>query len=333
MTEENTNKPVAGNNHKSPHAPKDGSQLARAQSLITADQDPGVDYIVRATALDHSVRAFACRTTMTCQEATRMHNLSPSSATALGRMMSGLLMMAHDLKGENESISAIIKSDGPIGGMTVVATGQGTVRGFVNQPVVDTVYQKPGKLDIGTSVGKGTLRVIRDSGMKEPYMGQVDLLSGEIAEDLAGYLYQSEQIPTVLSLGVLLDRDGIQHAGGLMVQLMPDAGDDIAAYLESRAAGFPELSFLLQEGFNPQQLIDLFIGDQHIVYHSLQTCRYACTCSRERMTRSLVALGRDELKDLATDPQGIELTCHFCNKKYHFPQAGLQDLIRSLQIS
>ncbi len=306
------------------------SEGRQQASLITADQDPGGDYIVRATALDNSVRAFACRTSLTCQEATRIHKLSPVAATALGRLMSGLLMMAHDLKGDQESVSALIRSNGPLQGMTAVATGAGTVRGFVNQPVVETTYIRPGKLDIGKAVGEGTLRVIRDSGLKEPYVGQVDLLSGEIAEDLAGYLYQSEQIPTVLSLGVLLDKDGIQHAGGLMVQLMPDAGEDIAAYLESRAAGFPELTFLLQESFNPQQLIDLFIGDQNIVYHSLQSCGYACTCSRERMTRNLIALGRDEIKSLAGDPDGIELNCHFCGQTYRFAQSELRDLLAAM---
>ena len=316
------------NNLKNNQTTSDEKQHA---SLITADQDPGGDYIVRATALDNTVRAFACRTSLTCREATRIHNLSPVAATALGRLMSGLLMMAHDLKGDQESVSALIKSNGPLQGMTAVATGAGTVRGFVNQPVVETTYARPGKLDIGAAVGEGTLRVIRDGGLKEPYIGQVNLLSGEIAEDLAGYFYQSEQIPTVVSLGVLLDKNGIQHAGGLMVQLMPDAGDDIAAYLESRAAGFPELTFLLQEGFNPQQLIDLFIGDPNMTCHSLKSCGYACTCSRERMIRNLTALGVIEMKELADDPDGIELNCHFCSKTYQFAQSEMRSLLTAMQ--
>lgn len=299
----------------------------QTRSLITADQDPGGDYIVRATALDHSIRAFACRTTQTCQEATRIHQLSPSAATALGRLMSGLLMMAQDLESPDDSISAVIRSDGPLQGLTAVATGQATIRGLVQQPVVETRYQRPGKLDISHAVGSGTLRIIRDMGQKEPYIGQVELISGEIAEDLAAYMMQSEQTPTVLSLGVLLDRDGIRHAGGLMVQLMPDAGEDITAYLEQRALGFPEISYLLQEGFNPQQLIDLLIGDPDIVYHSLQSCRYACTCSQDRMRRNLIALGRQDLNELSEDEKGIELTCHFCNRKYHFSQQDLRHLL------
>ncbi len=312
------------NQHNSSHT------SSSCQSLITADQDPGGDYIVRATALDNAVRAFACRTTQTCQEATRIHQLSPASATALGRLMSGLLMLAQDLDQPEQSISAIIRSNGPMQGLTAVATGRSTVRGLVRQPVVETVYRQPGKLDIGQAVGEGTLRIIKDSGLKEPYIGQVDLLSGEIAEDLAGYLLQSEQVPTILSLGVLLDRDGIRQAGGLLVQLMPDAGDDIMAYLESRAAGFPDITFLLQEDFNPQQLIDLFIGDPNIIYHSLQSCRYECSCHRDRMMRNLIALGAAELADLAADPQGIELSCHFCNKKYRFSQPELQQLLQDL---
>lgn len=295
---------------------------------ISADFDPGGDYIVRATALDSSVRAFACRTTDICSEATSIHGLSPVASIALGRLMSGVLMLAHDLKAPEHSISAIVRCDGPLQGMTVIGTGKGTIRGTVYQPVVETEYYRPGKIKLSSAIGRGTLSIIRDSGIKEPYTGQVDLISGEIAEDLAYYLARSEQIPTMLSLGVQLDRQGVRRAGGLMVQLMPDAGDDIAAYLEDRAAGFPEISFLLEEDFTPQQLIDLFIGDPRIKYHSLTPCRYACTCSRDRMARNLIALGPSELKDLALKKEGIELNCHFCARKYQFSQKEILDLLR-----
>lgn len=299
-----------------------------SSSLITAEQDPGGDYIVRATAMDHTVRAFACRTTLTCQEATRLHGLSPLASAALGRLMSGALMLAQDLESPQASLSAVVRADGPLQGLTAVSDASDTVRGLVGNPVVENAYHENGKFDVGKAVGKGQLRIIRDPGRGEPYVGQVALQSGEIAEDMAFYLMQSEQIPSVISLGVMLDQDGVRHAGGLMVQLMPDAGKDIAAYLESRAAGFPEVTFLLQEGFTPQQLIDLFIGDPGIVYHRLQSCRYACSCSRERMVRNLVALGEKELSELADDPKGVHLSCHFCHQDYDFDPEQLHDILQ-----
>lgn len=311
-----------------PMEPKENREI-----FLDAGQDPGGDYIVRATALDTSVRAFACRTTDICKEATEIHQLSPVAAVAMGRMMSGVLMLAADLKKPEHSLTAILRCDGPLRGMTVIGNGAGTVRGTVYQPVLETEYYQPGKIKLSSAVGSGTLSIVRDSGSKEPYTGQVDLVSGEIAEDLAYYLACSEQIPSMVSLGVQLDRQGVLRAGGLMIQMLPDAGDDIAAYLEERAAGFPEISFLLEENFTPQQLIDLFIGDPHIRYHSLTPCRYACTCSRERMRRNLIALGLAQLEDLAGSREGIELDCHFCPQKYHFPQSEINALLQSLRES
>jgi molecular chaperone Hsp33 len=290
-------------------------------------RDPGGDYIVRATALGGKVRALACRTTDTCRDAVRLLDLSPIAAAALGRLMSGVLLLAQDLKQAKQSITALVHGDGPLGILTAVADGAANVRGMVGHPVTETLLLREGKLAVGSAVGKGTLTVIRDLGMKEPYVGRVRLVSGEIAEDLSYYLAVSEQISSIVSLGVKLDQNGVRHAGGLLVQLLPDAGEDTAAYLEDRAAAFPEITQLLEEGCSPQQMLERLLDDADIQYIGLTPCAYRCRCSRQRMTRNLTALGRRELADLAGDPAGIRLECHFCNKTYHFSQAQVQALL------
>ena len=289
--------------------------------------DPGGDYIVRATAYQGAVRAFACRTTEVCREAVRLHGLSPVAAAALGRLMSGVLMLAQDLKHPDDSITAIIRSGGPLSGMTVIADGQSTVRGLVNVPATETTYIRPGKIDVGAAVGEGTLTIMRDMGLKEPYVGNVRLVSGEIAEDLTYYLAVSEQIPSAVSLGVSMDQQGVLHAGGLIVQLLPDASVEIAEHLEKRVAGFPEITFLMEEGFNPHQMLDLLFGDPDIQYLAVSPCIFECHCTRERMRRNLAALGRKDLQELAADPAGVNIECHFCNRQYHFDQTDVAELL------
>ncbi len=288
-----------------------------------------MDYIVRATALGHSVRAIAIRSTKTCQEMTRIHGLSPIASAALGRLCTGLLMMSQELKNEKGSIHAAIHCDGPLKGLTAVCTPDANVRGFVIEPVVETRYKSPGKLDVGSSVGQGDLTVIKDLGFGEPYVGQVELISGEIAEDLAAYFFLSEQIPSVVSLGVKMNQQGVTHAGGLIVQLLPDAGEDITKYIEERALGFPEISWLYEEGFTPEQVIDLFFGDPDVEYYEPCECGYQCNCSEERMIRNLLAIGSCDLLELAQDPDGITLECHFCNQKYHFIQEQVREFAGS----
>lgn len=285
----------------------------------------GKDYIVRATALDHSVRAIAVRSTITCQEMTSIHNLSPIASAALGRLCTGLMMMSQEIKDDKGSISAIIHCDGPIKGLTAVCTSDAKVRGYVIEPIVETLYKKPGKLDVGSAVGKGDLTIIKDTGIGEPYIGRIELLSGEIAEDLAAYYVISEQMPSVVSLGVKMNQQGVTHAGGLIVQLLPDAGEDITNYIEERALGFPEISWLYEEGFTPEQVIDLFFGDPDIEYYEPHECGYKCNCSEDRMARNLITIGSKDLKDLSRDPNGITLECHFCNHKYHFNQTQVEE--------
>lgn len=286
------------------------------------------DYIVRATAKNGRIRAFACRTTHLCQEALRMHQLSPISGTAFGRLLTGVLMLTQDLKSDQDNITAIVRGDGPLGGMTVIGQADASVRGFCQEPAPELIRPGSDKLTVGQAVGQGTLTMIKDLGMKEPYIGQVELISGEIAEDLTYYLAVSEQIPTAVMLGVRLSTDGIAHAGGVMVQLMPDADDDLAAWLEARVAGFPELTYWMEEGFDPHQILDLLLGDPEIRYLAATPCRYKCHCSRDRMARNLLTIGKTDLVHLAQDEQGITLECHFCDHKYHFTQHQLNHLIQ-----
>jgi molecular chaperone Hsp33 len=292
---------------------------------------PAGDYIVSALALHGQVRAFACQTTVLCNEALHIHQLSPMAAVALGRLMTGVLLLtAQGLKNDNDTITAIVRGDGPLQGMTVVGTGAQTVRGYCYQPIVETINKRPGKLDIGQAVGQGTLTVLKDLGLKEPYMGKVELISGEIAEDLTYYLASSEQTPSAVGLGVLIDANGVSHAGGFLVQLMPDASQEVVDYLEQRVGGFPEVTFLMQEGFTPDQILDLLLGDQDIQYYEQKPAAYVCSCSRERMEKNLIALGRIELADLAKDPKGINLECHFCEKHYAFSQPEILTLLQEI---
>lgn len=298
-----------------------------SESEQPADLAMPNDHIIRATALHGMVRAFACLTTQTCQDAARIHGLSPIAAAALGRLMSGVLMLTQDLSEPGDSITAIVRCAGALEGMTVIGEQDATVRGTVLQPVVETTYHRPGKLDVGAALGKGTLTVVRDMHLKEPYVGRVELVSGEIAEDIVQYLVVSEQIPTIMALGVKMDKEGITHAGGLMVQLLPGAEDQVITYLEERAAGFPEITWLMEEGMTPAQIMDLFLGDPDIRYHTATPCGYRCPCSRDRMERNLITLGHDELAHLAAEPDGIELVCHFCGTRYHFAKQSVENLL------
>ncbi len=292
-----------------------------------APEDSTADYMVTATALGGKVRALAVRTTRLCNKAMEIHGTSPSATVAMGRFMTGTLLLAANLKGENDTITANIRSDGPIRGITAVCDSGGNVKAYCLEPIVDTFLREPGKLDIAEVVGKGILTVVRDLGLKEPYIGSTELVSGEIGEDFAYFLGVSEQTRSVVSLGVLVDAEGVRHAGGFMVQLMPDAGDEVAEYLERRAmGGFPGVTFLMSEGLNPEKILDMFLGDPEIRFLSGRPVQYACSCSRDRMERSLTALGIKDLAELASDPDGIDLECHFCGSKYHFDRIEIEDI-------
>ena len=268
--------------------------------LAPGSPTDGSDYIVTATALSGKVRALAVRSTELVKEALRIHKTSPVATAALGRFLTGTLFVADTLKGEGDTITANIRSDGPLQGMTAVADSHGNVRGYCLEPVVETTYHRPGKLNVGAAVGSGKLTVVKDFGLKEPYVGQVELISGEIAEDFTYYFASSEQTPSIVSLGVSLDTNGVTCAGGFMVQLLPGADEETISYLEDRVnGGFPEVSFLLQEGMNPEKILDMFLGDKDICFLEGRKVAYKCNC----------------------------LECHFCDQRYHFSQEDVKALI------
>lgn len=290
------------------------------------------DYLVHAIAKKGLLRCLAVRTTNLVIEAQKIHETSPASTIALGRLLSGALLMSAELKNEKNQLTLNIKSDGDISNITAVVNINGRVRGYLNNPHAPSYYHRPGKLDIGKSIGKGNLTVIQDLGLKKPYIGTVELLSGEIAEDLASYYFYSQQIPTVLFLGVKLKPSGVVTSGGIMVQVMPGADDTILDWLEVRAQGFPDLSELLENGISPHQLLDMLLGDTDIEYLLEKPVSYYCPCSRERMQRNLISLGVTELSDLAKDKEGINLHCHFCGSDYHFSQIEVKDLIKQITL-
>ncbi|HBZ77077.1 MAG TPA: Hsp33 family molecular chaperone HslO [Clostridiales bacterium] len=296
--------------------------------LAPGSPTDGSDYIVTATALSGKVRALAIRSTELVKEALRIHKTSPVATAALGRFLTGTLFVADTLKGEGDTITVNIRSDGPLQGMTAVADSHGNVRGYCLEPVVETTYHRPGKLNVGAAVGSGKLTVVKDFGLKEPYVGQVELISGEIAEDFTYYFASSEQTPSIVSLGVGLDAKGVTCAGGFMVQLLPGADEETISYLEDRVnGGFPEVSFLLQEGMNPEKILDMFLGDKDICFLEGRKVAYKCNCSRDRMERNLMAIGKKDLTELSLDPKGIDLECHFCDQRYHFSQEDVKALI------
>ncbi len=289
------------------------------------DLHPEGDYVVRALVFNDLVRMTAVRSTATVAEATRLHGLTPMASVALGRFMTGLQLMSVDLKNEGDSITGIIRSDGPIRGMTAVVEQDTTVRGFVLNNDLETTLRASGKLDVASAVGQGVLTVIRKQAGAKPYNGNVELISGEIAEDFTYYLATSEQIPTIMGLGVNCDKSGIRQAGGYLIQAMPGAGPEVIDWLEKRIGGFPDVTYWMEEGFTPAQILDLFAGREDLRYLEVKPTSFRCTCSRERMAEALLTLGRSDFEELMEDDgEGATLTCDFCNKHYHFPSAELR---------
>ncbi len=285
------------------------------------------DYLVRGTAKNGLLRCVAVRTVRVCDTARKYHDLSPIATVALGRLMTGALLLGIDQKNTSDQLSLVVRGNGPIGGMTAIAEPKGKVRGLVGNPHTEAVYLREGKYNVGAVVGQGQLTVVRNTGLKEPYVGSTNLVSGEIAEDLTAYCFYSEQVPTILALGVKVESSGVVAAGGLLIQVMPGATDELLDWLEKRAAGFPDITDFVSDGFNPHQLIDLFLGDPELEYGSSYPVSYQCDCSKERMEKALLTLGDTELQELAQDEQGITLECHFCPQKYHFNQEEIKQLL------
>ncbi len=286
------------------------------------------DHIVRATAAGGSVRAFAAVTRDLVQKAHVIHGTSGVATAALGRTLTAAAMMGRMFKNEKDILTIQIKGDGPLGGIIAVSDAQSNVRGYVHEPQVYLPLNAAGKFDVAAAVGKeGYLNVIKDLGLKEPYVGYVNLVSGEIGEDLAYYFAYSEQIPTVVSLGVLVDTDeNVITAGGYIIQLMPDADEGIIEFIEDKVFLADSVTYMLSTGMDGEAVLNSLLGEKGLEITDRLPCRYQCNCSRERMERNLISLGAKELEDMANEQHGAEVQCHFCNTKYHFTEAELRGL-------
>lgn len=287
------------------------------------------DYIITATAAGATVRVFAAVTTNMVREAQETHGLTPVTTAALGRTITATAIMSKMLKGEKDSLTVQIKGDGPIGGIVAVSDCNANVRGYVYNPEVSIPLKSNGKLDVSGAVGeKGYMNVIRDLGLKEPYIGYVHLVSGEIGEDIAYYYASSEQIPTVVALGVLIDTDySVLQAGGYLIQLMPDADEKIINYIENTVASIPSISSLLYNGEAPEGILDIIFGEKDLKIIGKSPCKYVCNCSKDRMERNIISLGKKEILSIIEEQHEAEVQCHFCNKKYLITEEELLALI------
>ena len=285
------------------------------------------DYIVRATAADAQIRAFACTTKGVVETAREAHNTSPVVTAALGRLLSAGTMMGSMLKGEEDLLTLQVKGDGPMNGMTVTADSKGNVKGYANVPDVILPANAIGKLDVAGAVGKGILSVIKDMGLKEPYVGQTALQTGEIAEDLTYYFAASEQVPSCVGLGVLMERDNtVKQAGGFIVQLMPFADEAIIDKLEQNLAAMQSVTSILDEGNTPEQMLELLLDGLNPEITDTMPVAFACNCDKARVEKALISIGKAELADMIADGEEIEVNCHFCGKNYCFSVEELKQL-------
>ncbi|MCD8241769.1 MAG: Hsp33 family molecular chaperone HslO [Lachnospiraceae bacterium] len=287
------------------------------------------DYIVRATAADGQIRAFAVTARDMVEEARAHHNTSPVATAALGRLMSAGAMMGIMMKGEDDLLTLQIHCDGPIGGLTVTADSHGGVKGYVNHPEVMLPPNSRGKLDVGGALGAGTLSVVRDLGLKEPYVGQTELQSGEIAEDLTYYFANSEQTPSSVGLGVLMERDNtVRQAGGFIIQLMPEVEDAVIDRLERKLSEIHSVTTYLDRGYTPEQLLTEILGEFDVEFLERTDTRFYCNCSRERVEKALLSVGRKGLNEMIQDGKPVEVKCHFCNTPYEFSVEDLKEIVR-----
>ncbi len=287
------------------------------------------DYLVRATAADAQIRAFACTTVNTVEAARQAHNTSPVVTAALGRTLSAAAMMGSMLKGEKDYLTIKLKGDGPMQGITVTADAMGNVKGYAVVPDVIIPAKPNGKLDVSGALGAGTLSVIKDMGLKEPYIGQTLLQTSEIAEDLTYYFATSEQVPSSVGLGVLMNRENtVRQAGGFIIQLMPFAEEEIIGKLEENLKKITSVTALLEEGMTPEQILELLLEGLSPVITDRMPVAFTCNCSKERIEKVLVSLGREELEDMVADGQPIEVNCHFCGKSYTFSLEELKGLLK-----
>ena len=290
------------------------------------------DEIIRMLAKDAPIKASAITAKDMVERARQIHKTLPVATAALGRALMAASMMGDQLKEDNGSVTLRIKGDGPLGGITAVSDSSGNARGYVAQPLVDLPLKGPAKLDVGAAVGHtGSLTVIKDLNLKEPYVGTVPLVSGEIAEDLTSYFAESEQIPTACALGVLVDVDqSVLCAGGYLIQLLPGADDAAISAIERGIEKVGPVTEALRGGLDARGLVEQVLSEFELEELSAEPVEYRCYCSRDRVTRALISMGREELEALIREQGRAELTCQFCDKVYHYTKEELEGLLASL---
>ena len=286
------------------------------------------DYLIRATAANGQVRAFGVTSRELTETAKNAHDTSPVATAALGRLMSAAVMMGADLKGENDLLTLRMEGDGPMGGLLATADSHGNVKGYAFHPEVLLPPNAKGKLDVGGALGAGMLSVVKDIGLKEPYVGQTNLVSGEIAEDLTYYYAASEQIPCSIALGVLMNKDNtVRQAGGFMIQLLPGASDELIDRLEKRLGKLPSITALLDAGKTPEEILSGLLGDFDLEILEKKPVQFHCDCSRERVERAIISIGKKEIQEMIDEDKPIEVCCQFCGKKYSFSVPDLSGML------
>lgn len=286
------------------------------------------DYIVRATAANGQIRAFAATTKEMVEYSRQVHNSSPVVTAALGRLLTGASMMGSMMKGEKDILTVMMKGDGPVNGITVTADSKSYVKGYPGNPNVIIPPNYLGKLDVGAAIGYGTMTVIKDLGMKEPYVSQISLTTSEVAEDLTYYFASSEQVPSAVALGVLMEKNNtVKQAGGFIIQLMPFATDEIVNVLEEKISKITSVTNMLEEGMTPEDILNEVLGDFGVEILDTIPTGFKCNCSKERVEKVLMSIGKKDIQEMIDDNEDIEMKCHFCNKAYKFTVDDLKRII------
>lgn len=287
------------------------------------------DYIVRATAANNQIRAFAATTKETVEAARQAHNTSPVATAALGRLLTGGAMMGSMMKNDSDMLTIQIKGDGPIGGLTVTADSKGNVKGYVEHPEVMLPPNAQGKLDVAGALGIGLISVIKDMGLKEPYVGQTILQTSEIAEDLTYYFATSEQVLSSVGLGVLMEHDNtVKQAGGFIVQLMPFVDDDVVDRLEANINKISSVTSMLDRGMTPEEILEEVLDGFEVEVKDTMPAQFYCNCTKERVEKAIISIGKKDIQEMIEDGKPIEVNCHFCGKSYEFSVEELKTLIK-----
>jgi len=286
------------------------------------------DYIIRATAANSQIRAFAATTKDMVEEARAIHNTSPVATAALGRLLTAGSMMGSMMKNDSDILTLQIEGDGPIGGLTVTTDSKANVKGYVNNPQVIIPANKDGKLDVAAALGIGVLSVIKDVGLKEPYLGQTILITSEIAEDLTYYYATSEQVPSSVALGVLMSKENtVLQAGGFIIQLLPDAEEEIIDKLEKKINEIKSVTSMMEDGMTPEMILEEILGEFDLKILSKMPTQFQCNCSQHRVSKAIVSIGKKELEEIIGEGKPIEVNCHFCGKNYLFDIDELKEML------